>query len=151
MFAVIRKNRLILSAVFAALILIAIIVGIYSLDNKTNDTVVDFLHSHGWEVSEAPLSMSHLTIPTEFDEVYKAYNEIQLESKLDLSPHKGHKAERLSYKVLNHTYSESQTVLANVIYCNEESIIIGADVSGTEPDSFMHAVNDTAQLIVPQE
>jgi len=142
MFAVIHKNRLILSSVFAAAVLIAVIIGVYSLDDKTNTTIVGYIQSYGWEVTPEPVEISHLTIPADFDAVYSAYNELLCESGFDLSLYRGRKASRYTYRVLNHTLDSdpARTVLANVLVC--ESNIIGADISSDGVNGFMHALTD---------
>ena len=150
MFAVIHRNRLILSSLFAAVVLIAVIVGVYSLDNKTNTTVVNYIQSYGWEITREPVEISHLTIPTDFDPVYTAYNELLGESGFDLSLYKGKKVSRYTYRVLNHTTEHRtpyapQTVLANVMVC--ENSIIGADISSDGVNGFIHTINDIEQII----
>lgn len=144
MFAVIRRNRLILSAVFAAAVLVAVIVGLYSLDNKTNDMSRGCIESYGWVVSHEPVEISHLVIPAEFDSVYAAYNDLQKESGFDLLPYKGKKASRYSYRVLNHVISD-EPVAANVLVCDKS--VIGADISSGGANGFMHAISDTAQIL----
>lgn len=51
---------------------------------KNNEDRVSFLSSFGWTVDSEPYEVVEVVIPSEFDEVYKNYNELQEEQGYDL-------------------------------------------------------------------
>ncbi len=105
----------------------------YSAAN--NEERRTFIASFGWECSDEPIEISEVIIPTEFDETYKAYNEIQKAQKLDLTAYKGKRVKRYSYSVSNYPSHPSNIRVNLLVY---KGIIIGGDVSSIELGGFMH-------------
>lgn len=101
----------------------------------SNDDLIIFLNSFGWEVEPQPIEIVEIIIPLEFGEVYTNYNAIQKSQGLDLSKYKGQNCKRYSYYVLNYP-SEFSDVRANILVYNDE--IIGGDISLIRIDGFMH-------------
>ncbi|MCR5484765.1 MAG: DUF4830 domain-containing protein [Clostridiales bacterium] len=60
-----------------------------------------FLSQFGWEIDEDPAEVAEIIIPTEFDNVYESYNEIQKNQDLDLSLYKGKRVKRWTYNIKN--------------------------------------------------
>lgn len=140
----IGKHRYIIAAAVFAAVLLVIIIGLFSIDNATNQMVVDYLESLGWQVNPSPVEISHLTIPQSFDAVYNTYNAVQIGSGFDLAPFKGKKASRYSYKVLNHRESARSEVIAAVLVY--ENRIIAGDISSSAMNGFMHALTETSNI-----
>lgn len=69
---------------------------------STNEERLSFISQFGWEVDKDPSQVQEVLIPAEFSDVYKKYNEIQKNQKLDLEKYKGMRAKRWSYTVRNH-------------------------------------------------
>ena len=44
---------------------------------STHEERMAFLSQYGWEIDEEPVSVQEVIIPSEFDDTYTAYNEIQ--------------------------------------------------------------------------
>lgn len=109
-----------------------------SMKASTAQERIDFLSQFGWEINEDPCQVKEVVIPTEFDEVYQNYNEIQKKQGLDLEKYKGAKVKMWSYEVLNYPGYEQKpgVVTANMLVF--ENVIIGGDVSSTELGGFMH-------------
>ncbi len=106
-----------------------------SLAASTNEERVAYLQSFGWEVETEPAEIVEVAIPTEFNEVYQNYNNIQKKQGFDLTDYRGKKCKRWTYTVTN--YPDGQTgVRANLLTCNDK--IIGGDISSTEMGGFMH-------------
>ena len=102
---------------------------------KTAEDVVDFLAQFGWTVNAAPIETKTVTIPTEFDKVFSAYNEIQKEQGLDLKKFKNKEVTRYTFSVENYPNYEG-TVYANVlVYRNR---VIGGDVCSADVTGFVH-------------
>ena len=101
---------------------------------KTNDDRVEFLKSFGWEVEPEALDICEVVIPSEFDDVYTRYNEIQKSEGLDLKKYSGKSVKKYTYRVKN--YESETSVLASVlIYKNK---VIGGDISSSDINGFSH-------------
>jgi len=103
--------------------------------NKDN---IEFLKSYGWEVKKQPIEQVEVTIPAEFDEVYKNYNEIQLEAGLNLENYRGKKGIRYTYEVTNYPVDVKGTVRANLIVIDNTPV--AGDIMTTNTDGFMHSL-----------
>ena len=104
---------------------------------KTNEDRVEFIRQFGWEIEEAAVEVTEVTLPEEFDEVYETYNELQKSQGLDLSKYRGETAKRWSYRVLNYP-GEPGEVLCNLLICG--SRIIACDICKAEMDGFMQGM-----------
>ena len=141
----VRRYRYFVATIVFSVILLIIVISIFSIDNSTNRMIVEYIESIGWEINPTPSEISHLTLPKEFDVVYETYNSVQLNSGFDMSPYKGKGVSRYSYKVLNHKKSEETDVIASVfIYENQ---IIAGDICSTAINGFLHALNETSNMI----
>ena len=94
----------------------------YSYDKvKTAEDVISFLAQFGWQTDASPVEVKTVTVPTEFDKVYAAYNELQKEQGL--------------FAITNYQNYEG-TVYANVlVYRNR---VIGGDVCSADVSGFVH-------------
>lgn len=95
----------------------------------------------GWKTAEKPSGHKTITIPEEFDEVYKGYNALQKEQGFDLSKHKGEKAEVYTYPVYNYP-GHKDCMQITLIGC--EGVLAGGDVCCTELDGFMQGLLPTS-------
>jgi hypothetical protein len=102
---------------------------------KSNDDRIAFLTSFGWEVGYEAVEIEEVTIPEEFDDVYKQYNELQKGQGLDLSKYKGKDVKRYTYLVSNHPSGETEVHANLLIYKNK---IIGGDICSAKYGGFMH-------------
>ncbi len=73
-----------------------------SLRAETNEQRIAYLASLGWEVEPEPLESLRLTLPDEWAEPYRSYNELQLRQGFDLAPCLGKTLERFTYRVTNY-------------------------------------------------
>ena len=74
-----------------------------------------FLASYGIEASSEPYLIEEIKIPKLFDEYYKSYNALQIESGLNLSQYKGKKGVRYTYKMTNFSDKTLSGIYVNVI------------------------------------
>ena len=102
---------------------------------KTNDDRLAFIGSFGWDIKPDPVSVREVLIPQEFDDIYEAYNGIQLEQGLDLQKYRGRRAKNYTYEIKNHPAGQSGAVISLLVYKDR---IVGGDVSETVLDGFMH-------------
>lgn len=141
----VKRYRYVFAVVTLAIILLMIIVGLFSIDNSTNEMIVDYIEDLGWEIEATPKEITHLTIPKQFDVVYETYNAVQKHSGFDLEEFKGKKVTRYTYRVLNHKESKDTRVVAGV-FVYEDTIIAG-DISSTDINGFLHSITDTSYII----
>lgn len=109
--------------------------GKYNLSASDNAARLSFLSQFGWTVDEEPVEICEIILPSEFNETYQKYNEIQKEQGLDLSKHAGKTCKRWTYDVKNYPGRE-QGVRANLLVMDGK--VIGGDISSVEMNGFMH-------------
>ena len=125
---------------FAAVVIIIVTTLAFVLfaRGETDTRNIEFLNGYGWEVEEKPIDQADVIIPKPFDRVYENYNEIQLESGLDLRPYMGMRGVRYTYIVTNYPKDVGEEVRANVICINGKPI--GGDIMTVSLQGFMHSL-----------
>ncbi len=104
---------------------------------ETNEDRMTFISHYGWKVNEEPIEVREIIIPTEFDDTYKAYNDIQNSQGFDLNKFAGKRVKRWTYVVKNYNGYENQDCIhANVLVYDGK--VIGGDVCSVRLDGFMH-------------
>ena len=108
----------------------------YSYDKiRSSEDAAAFLSQFGWTVNAEPTEVKSVTIPSEFDKVFSAYNELQKEQGLNLSRYKRKEVTRYTFSVTNYP-NYTGTVYANVlVYRNR---VIGGDVCSADMTGFIH-------------
>jgi len=102
---------------------------------KNEDDAENFLAQFGWTVDATPVEIKQVTIPSEFDKIFSAYNEIQKEQGLNLLKYKNKKITRYTFEVKNYDGYEGR-VLANVlVYRNK---VVGGDICSADVNGFVH-------------
>ena len=107
------------------------------------DELMQFITSLGYAPDGEKHSMREVVVPSNFDEVYTKYNELQKQQGLDLSRYKRKKVTRYTYVVENYPDYEG-TVYANMlVYRNK---VIGGDICSADVEGFLHGFeNKTAK------
>lgn len=113
----------------------------YSLDAQTGVERTMFLKQFGWSIDPEPVSVREVIIPTQFNDVYKAYNTLQLEQGFDLENYKGIPVKMWTYNITN--YPGGGEVLANIIV--HEGKVIGGDICSAQLGGFMHGFDPQQQ------
>ncbi len=115
----------------------------YSYDKvKTAEDAVNFLSQFGWQVEAEPVEVKTVTVPSEFDKVFAAYNELQKAQGLNLLKYKGKEATRYTFAVTNYAGYDG-TVYANVlVYRNK---VIGGDICSADVSGFIHGFESTQE------
>jgi hypothetical protein len=109
---------------------------------STESERLSFISQFGWEVDEDPIEVCEVIIPTEFDETYTQYNEIQTKQGFDLKNYSGMRVKRWTYSVKNYPgYENKNYIRLNVLVY--EGLVIGGDVSSIELEGFMHGFEKT--------
>ncbi len=83
-------------------------------DCKSNEDRISFLSGFGWTVDSEPYEVMEVVIPSEFDEVYKKYNELQEEQGYDLHDYCGKRLKRWTYQITNYPGRTDDTIFANI-------------------------------------
>ena len=104
---------------------------------KNSETAEDrknFLKQFGWEIETEAYDVRLVTIPVQFDSIYKKYNDLQIREGLNLEKYKGKTVKKYTYLVNNHEYNG--IVYANLlVYKNQ---VIGGDLSSAVSGGFLH-------------
>jgi len=108
----------------------------YSYDKvKSSADAANFLAQFGWTVDGGNAKSATVTIPSEFDKVFTAYNEIQRAQGLDLSKYKKKELTRYTFVVTNYKDYKG-VVYANVlVYRNK---VVGGDICSADVAGFVH-------------
>ena len=101
---------------------------------RSNDQRVSYLESLGWLVTAKPIDEQTITIPRDFSDVYRTYNELQMAQGFDLTKYAGLEAVRYTYEVTNHPSATGSVVADIIVYRNE---IIAGDIQCVSADGFM--------------
>jgi len=138
-----RKKALIITLAIA-LLLCSIILLAGRRDRALEGTQVEsaggaraYLESLGWQVSTEPVEILEILIPREWNQVYEAYNAMQLEAGFDLTDYKGRPAVRYTYKVLNYP-DQTEGVVADLLVADNR--VIGGSIQSIHLDGFIHAL-----------
>ena len=108
-----------------------------SIKASTHEERMAFISQYGWEVDEEPVEVQEVIIPSEFDDTYTAYNEIQKDQGFDLSVYAGMRAKRWTYIIKNYAgYENKDCIRVNILVY--DGLVIGGDVCSIELDGFMH-------------
>ena len=108
-----------------------------AVDVKTNEGRVAFLASFGWEVAEEPVQTQEVRVPTEPNEVFQRYNELQISQGYDLTQYSGKTLRRYVYTVTNYPAADGGPYYATVlVYKNE---VAGGDVCSAAQNGVMHS------------
>ena len=142
------KFLAVVAVALTTLVLLVVFVPSYSVsDSAVSETAVyrytgirsdgdrrEFLGQFGWEVADAVVEEREVTVPSEFDKVFAAYNELQKEQGFDLSRYKKKTVMRYTYEITNFEGYDG-TVYANLIVYRGR--VIGADLTSKELDGFV--------------
>ena len=100
---------------------------------RTNEDRVSFLAQFGLQVEGEP-EEEEVRLPSEFDRVFAAYNELQKRQGLDLSRYAGRKVRRYTYRVTNYGDTDRPVYATVIIYKNR---VIGGDLCSPGQGGFV--------------
>ncbi len=138
-----KKNVLAFILVIAAAAAILLLTGRSKTDGaeadlrraETNDDRVAFLQSFGWEVDPNPEQAQEVRIPSESNEVFERYNELQRSQDFDLTPYSGQCVKQYRYRITNYPDAEA-SVYATLLV--RDGKVIGGDVSSSAQGGRVH-------------
>lgn len=127
-----KKHIYIATTAFAVLVVLLVFIAAQTpVDSSLK--AARYVMGLGWSIDEAPIDTACVTLPDEFDNVYRQYNEIQKEAGFDLSEYMGKTVMRYTFAVKN--FDGVEGVRANVLVYNGK--IIGGDIMTVAIDGFM--------------
>jgi hypothetical protein len=101
---------------------------------KSAEDAAKFLQQFGWEVNMSDVEEVDVTLPSSFDKVLTAYNELQMRQGLNLAKYKNKPVVRYTFTVTNFRDAEGP-VLANVIVYRNR--VIGGDICSADITGFV--------------
>ena len=107
---------------------------------KTSEDRIEFLRQFGWEVDGVPVEEAEVTIPEEFDKVYRSYNELQKKQGFDLSKYHKKDAMRYTYRITNYPDYDGDVFANFIVYRGR---VIGGDVCSADANGFIHGLDRT--------
>lgn len=101
------------------------------IENRGDDNAsrTAYLNQFGWEVSLEPVEICDVLIPSEWNDAFRKFNEIQKQQGYDLSQYKGQMCKRYTYKVKNYP-EKPDNVFADLLVLNGE--IVAGDICSYE-------------------
>lgn len=102
---------------------------------KDNADRIEFLKQFGWEASNDAVENEDITIPSDFDKIFSAYNEIQKKQGLDLSKYKKKMMVRYTYEITNYPDYDGKVYANILVYKNK---VVGGDICSADSGGFIH-------------
>ena len=141
-----KRNLLILLAAAAAIIAVLLLPGkqrdkgtstVPTEKIETNEQRIAFLQDLGWDVEQSPVETQEVVIPTDENEVFLQYNELQKSQGYDLTDYAGRAVKRYVYEIRNHPGDTGTYNATLLIY---KGRVIGGDVASTEAGGILHGL-----------
>ena len=148
-------KKKIFAALFAAAVVLAIIIaatsggkgasapaGADAPENvlaATNDQRIEFLKYFGLNPKPDPVEIIEVIIPSEFDETYEGYNNLQKSAGFDLAGQKGKKVKKWTYELVDFPGSSSP-VQATLLVLDGK--VVGGDIAETAVGGFQRSLNN---------
>lgn len=107
---------------------------------KTDQDRLEFIQGLGYEVEPQPLRSQQVVIPSQFDQTYEQYNELQKECGFDLEPYQGKTLSLYTYRATN--YPGQQDVMIDLLIDKDRAA--GGAVYSAALDGFMHGLRPAA-------
>lgn len=142
-----KKKQWIGLAALVGLLILAIVLAVrphravtasadFSCDAATDAQRKAFLAQFGWTVQDDPVEICEVIIPDTFNDVYRAYNELQKAQGLDLTRYMGKRVKRWTYELTNYPDGDAQTrVYADLLI--SDGRVIGGSIGTRAADGFM--------------
>lgn len=110
---------------------------ILNISANDNNSRILFIKQCGWEVNSDPVEESTVTIPSNFNETFSAYNDMQKSQGFDLSKYSGKTCQKYTYQILNYKDCDAPVKANILIYKNK---IIAGDIFHTGHNGFIEPI-----------
>ena len=94
-------------------------------DTVNSDSLIQYIESFGYKINAEKAEITDITIPSDFNDVYTEYNNLQISQGYDLRLYKGVTVQRYTYPVL-----ERENTYINIYVYNNK--IIASDICSTD-------------------
>lgn len=101
---------------------------------KSEQDVRKFLQSLKWEIKPDSMTSEEVTIPSDFNEIYTEYNDLQKSQGLDLSKYKRKTVMRYTYEISNFKDWDGIVYATVLVYRDK---IIGGDICSADANGFI--------------
>lgn len=105
-----------------------------AIPGATNEQRISYIQSFGWDPGITHSAVENIRIPTDFDDVYEEYNDLQRRQGFDLRRYRAHTVKRFTYELVD------TMVPLNAELLVENGIIIGADIVSPTASGFQGAL-----------
>ena len=137
-----KKNAVIAVLLLLAILAVAVIFRFDIVSKREESTVSgtdsfsvsEYIASFGVETDSSTCVIDEVIVPTEFNDVYESYNDIQKEQGFDLKKYKGLTLSRYTLEVTNYT-DKNISVFAEVLTYRGE--VVAADIYSTSVNGFI--------------
>ena len=109
----------------------------------SNDGRIQFLQNLGWQVHASPAESGQVRIPTEQNQIFTRYNDLQKSAGYDLSQYAGKTVMRYVYKVTNFPGATEPVYATLLVYKDQ---VIGGDITDTAAKGTMQALVNRNQV-----
>lgn len=96
----------------------------------TDDERIAYLGACGWEVDADSCTIREVIIPTDFDETYQNYADLQARQGFDLEKLKGKRVKQITYTVTN--YPDGEDVIAELLVYRGN--VVAGDICSMKTD-----------------
>lgn len=110
----------------------------YSLRVKTKKDISEFVAFFGLKIIDDPIYVNNITIPSNFNDIYLKYNDLQKEIGLDLEKYKGQDCTLYSYEIIFPERYKGN--ILNLIIQGDK--VIGCDISQKEYNGKMFSLRN---------
>ena len=94
-----------------------------------------FLTSLGWSCDLTKLTEQKTVLPQQFDDVFIAYNAIQIKQNCDLTPYAGKEVTVYTLPITNYDDSNEAVFATIIVYKGK---VIGGDIHAAAMDGFIY-------------
>ena len=144
-----HKNKRMLVCLTAAFVVIFIVCMVFVLDFRPKNIEINSKQynivaqtdadvekfAQQFCETEALIGMQHEYIPTQFNDVYTSYNELQKKQGFDLEKYKGKKFVMYTYKIAEHKINGSDAYISVMVI---DERVVGGHISTFIKDSPMY-------------
>ncbi len=109
-------------------------VGEYSLEANSDESIAKFASQFSLELEEL-YSEQQVYIPSEFNDTYTQYNNLQIRQGLDLERYKGRECTLHIYKLKDYKIDYEDTYITIIVY---KGAVIGGHISTAVSNSPMY-------------
>lgn len=114
----------------------------YSLRADSDKEISEFADFFGLKIDDEPMYMKNILIPSNFNNIYLQYNDLQKQIGLNLEKYRGQSCTLYSYAIISP--ENKKNCVLNLIIHND--IVIGGDISEREYGGKIFGLGDKKEV-----